>query len=457
MEGLGSDSAAAERLLATALDDPAELEPSETTRAADLLKSDKPSARTSAAWVLGLAAADDPETVLGLLPRIAKALEKPDCRRDAGRVLGYLGRHNPQAIAERLEELESERLRERCREAIWGQTAPRTVVDIPEEEPPESDSRMAGSLGGAGSDHWGWNPTSGTASVESTETERRRPPTERPTEPEQVDLPHDAYEVVATVRTGDAVDVGKAMYYEGESPNVATLHRFTVDPTEEFLEAFERRAASWAGISDHEAVVPVVDWGREPGAWLATEHVTGGDINQLAGPENLDATLWTLEKVADALAAAHRMGVTHGGLTPASIVRIPILSEPDAWAFPRVTGWGIAPLFREPTDKSTVPTRYAAPEMLAPEEFGNVDAATDIYQFGVVAYEALTGRPPFVVDERPLETAILEADPPDVSESNPAVPEALDAVLSKCLAGRKPRRFESAGTMRAQFRDAGGL
>jgi serine/threonine-protein kinase len=180
----------------------------------------------------------------------------------------------------------------------------------------------------------------------------------------------------------------------------------------------------------------------------AYEDTTG--VRNLEGEDRLTAAVWTLRTVARSLCFAHGRGVIHGGLTPGSVVRSSIISEPHAWRFPRVTDWGYVSLLREGAPPESVPDRYLAPEHLDAEAFGGVDGITDVYGFGLVAYETLVGRAPFTSEGE--ETTPRE---------ELSVPTALDrrlpdveSFLRRCLADRKPERFETVEAMMTAFRSA---
>lgn len=458
MDASERDAAVAGRLLAATVGGRADLEGSVVERSVALLGSDEKRARVTAAWTLGLAADEAPAAVLPAIPAIAAHLEDEATRSDAERALAYLGRSSPGDVEAAVEAVDDEDLQRRCREAIWGVGAPRTVVSLSEEEPePDPDPQVVGE-GSVNDPYWGWAGGSSTAYEPTGSDERRRgPPDRTPVEPPAVDRPHGDYEPVATLHDGDVVTVLKALYPDGSGGSAAaTLLQFHVEPTDAFREAFEYRTALWDSLSSHDHVLPVVDWGTEPGAWLAVEHAVGRGVAGLADDLGVDGAGWVLSRVADALCHAHERGVTHGGLTPAAVVRSDLVVEPGTWPFPRVTDWGLAALLAEYGPDRTLPTRHAAPEHLAPEEFGDVDDATDVFGFGVTAYEALVGRSPFTDREVPVREAVLEGDWRPASEVNPALPSGVDDVLAKCLAARKTERYETAQATRSEFRAAVG-
>jgi serine/threonine protein kinase len=302
------------------------------------------------------------------------------------------------------------------------------------------------------SDEWGWIGGSGRAEVYGTgsEPDRRQPPSERPVAPPTVDYDYDQYTPVERIYRAETVESFKVVFQTpdgGIEPGI--FKRFRPPDEDDFESLFYRRIGMWRSIDGHEAILPVVDWGADPTPWVVTAYEDADGVAELGRNGRLDAAVWTLSNVAESLCFAHRRGVIHGGLTPGSIVRSSIFTEPNAWRFPRVTDWGYVSLLRGNAALESVSARYLAPEHVDPESSGGVDGVTDVYGFGVVAYEALVGRPPFGPDS--------EAD------EGFSIPAALDrrfpeieSFLRRCLADRKPERFQTVEEMTTAFRAATG-
>ena len=442
-----ADRRDANRILSTALEDPDTVPERALDRAFELLDSDAKRVRVGAAWAFGIVAAETPGRVLPFVPRIAAHLEA-DSDGEHARALAYIARADSDAIEHRLRGMDEPAAR-RCREARWGQFAPRTVVETPDDG--NGDGADDGAAMGRGdSDAWGWVGGGTTAAYTAgSEPDRRRPPTERPVEPPPIDADLDRFTPAETIHRGDVVDSYKVVYHtpeRGSTPGL--LKRFRAPGAERFRSAFDRRMRMWHSIDDEASVLPVISWGTDPEPWVVTayEDVTG--VADIGRSGDLAAAVWTLRTVADSLRFAHARGVVHGGLTPGSVVRSSILSEPDAWRYPRLTDWGYLSLLRENALSSSVPDRYLAPEHAAPESFGPVDGVTDVYGFGTVAFEALTGRAPSPPDrDRPRSPDAEFPFPPELDRRAPD----LESVLARCLAGRKPERFETIEAMTAAF------
>ena len=169
------------------------------------------------------------------------------------------------------------------------------------------------------------------------------------------------------------------------------------------------------------------------------------------GPLPLAQALRCASEIAEALAAAHALGIVHRDLKPANIMLTKAGVE--------LLDFGLARL-REPivTDRGAIGAAgrdaltsaglilgtlpYMAPEQVRGED---VDARTDLFAFGAVLYEMLTGARAFAADSQAgLIAAILEHDPPPLSTRQPLTPPALERVVETCLAKNPGERWQHA-------------
>ena len=161
------------------------------------------------------------------------------------------------------------------------------------------------------------------------------------------------------------------------------------------------------------------------------------------GPIEPGAALRILKPVAKALSAAHAAGIAHRDLKPENIF---LTFDDEGQVFPKLLDFGIAKLMGESermSSKTRTGTPMGTPLYMSPEQCRgkNVDHRTDIYSFGIVAYEMLAGRVPFdgetVIDVMLAQTA-KDAVPP--SQVNPALSSAFDAPLLALLDKEPDRR-----------------
>ena len=163
--------------------------------------------------------------------------------------------------------------------------------------------------------------------------------------------------------------------------------------------------------------------------------------NERLSPE---VTLPLLRPMADALDALHGIGIVHRDVKPANIF---LAWEPSGEVSPKLLDFGLVKLQDSPgLTASGVPMGtpyYMSPEQCRGEK---VDARSDVYAFGIICYELLTGAPPFVGDSA---SAILVAHvvntPPPPSERTPELPTELDAPVLAMLAKDPAARPASVG------------
>jgi len=207
----------------------------------------------------------------------------------------------------------------------------------------------------------------------------------------------------------------------------------------EHQERMHRAAVAAARLS-HPNIVATFDTGYDAGAaYFVTELVDGPTLAEVLarqGPlrPSLGATICA--NVADALAAAHRVGILHGDVRSENI----FVSE----------GFGRAPTVKV-TDFGLGPATAAAALYQAPEVLGGAepDQRSEVFSIGVVLYEVLVGRPPF--EAVPATAPASSRTPSELQrprQLRAGIPRALEAVALKALATDPADRFATAADMR---------
>jgi serine/threonine-protein kinase len=208
----------------------------------------------------------------------------------------------------------------------------------------------------------------------------------------------------------------------------------------EFLVRFFSEAQAVARISDPH-VVGVLDFGQHEGEpFLVMEYVPGGTLSELVGQPIVPERV--CEIIADAargVAAAHAQGLIHRDIKPGNILL-------DDEGHAKIADFGIAAATGTEnltaTGAAIGSPHYISPEHVSAKE---VTPRSDVYSFGIVLFELLTGCRPFGGDNvTAIAIAQVETDPPVPGSINPDVPEALDALVLKCLAKDPEARFQSA-------------
>lgn len=214
------------------------------------------------------------------------------------------------------------------------------------------------------------------------------------------------------------------------------LHRQSATATLSEPSRFFREAQLLSELR-HPGIVSYVAHGQtsEGQLYLAMEWLSGHDLGKRLsqGTLSLTETLTLCRTIADALAAAHRVGIVHRDLKPSNLfLRDGQIDQVTLFDF------GIAQRHRSEPSVSRTGVVVGTPEYMAPEQArGERSAvpATDIFALACIVYACLTGRPPFVGEHvAALLTKILFEEPPRLRTLYPAAPEALDALLVDMLA-----------------------
>ena len=224
----------------------------------------------------------------------------------------------------------------------------------------------------------------------------------------------------------------------------------------ELRERFEREARAISSLN-HPHICTLYDVGREGDAdYLVMELLDGETLAARLerGPLRLDEALKIAAQIADALAAAHKQGIVHRDLKPGNVVVTKTGAKVLDFGLAKLRDEGIADATRTTalTSQGTMlgTVQYMAPEQL---EGKPVDHRADLFAFGALLHEMLTGKRAFEGQSHASVIAsILKEDPRPVSQFAPATPAALDRVVKSCLAKDPDERWQSAGDLARELR-----
>ena len=257
------------------------------------------------------------------------------------------------------------------------------------------------------------------------------------------------YQVIEELGKGGMGRVYKVFDIEVREKLALKLLKPEIATDADTVERF-RNELRLARTVSHRNVCRMHDLGREEetGTYFITmEYVPGEDLKSLIhriGALPVGKAVTIARQAAEGLAEAHRLGVVHRDLKPQNIMI-------DREGAVRIMDFGIA---RSVRTKSITGAgvMIGTPEYMSPEqvEGKETDARSDIYSFGVVLFEMLTGRLPFEGDT-PLSIAVKQKSepPPDPRTINAQVPEDLGKLVLKCLEKEKGKRFASADDLLA--------
>jgi hypothetical protein len=203
----------------------------------------------------------------------------------------------------------------------------------------------------------------------------------------------------------------------------------------------------------HPAVLQVLAWGESPaGLYFVTELVDGEDLKvsiRRRGPWPPAAAAALGATLADALAAAHALGIVHRDVKPNNVM-IAADGSVRLLDFGLARGAGI-----DLTTLTRTGTILGTPGYMSPEQFDThgVDERSDLYSLGVVLFEVVTGRLPFT-GQTPIAVAIgHKTEPPPLPRSiRPGIPAWLERVIMRCLEKDPARRPATAAELAADLR-----
>src|SRR5579859_625654 len=218
---------------------------------------------------------------------------------------------------------------------------------------------------------------------------------------------------------------------------------------EGFVKRFETEAKTLARL-DHPNILTIYDFEMNEGvAFLTMPLIRGGTLRDILNRGPLDTlTAWRyLREIGDGLQHAHDAGIVHRDLKPTNV-----LIHSDGRAL--LADFGLARGAGQPTHLTTIGLAIGTPGYMAPEQVmgHDVDRRADIYAMGVLTFEMLTGRLPYIGANRmEVAYATVNSPIPAAVKLNPVLPDELDQLLAKVLAKDPAQRPQTVRDLLAQM------
>jgi Tol biopolymer transport system component len=280
------------------------------------------------------------------------------------------------------------------------------------------------------------------------------------------------YEIHSPLGAGGMGEVYRALDTRLDRTVAVKVLASHLSSSPELKQRMEREARSISSLN-HPSICHLYDIGSQDGAdYLVMEFLEGETLAERLrkGALPLNDVLKIGIAIAEALAFAHRSGIVHRDLKPGNIMLTQAgaklmdfgLSKPLG-AQTAVAGSGVAPSFTAmptmsgPSPLSPLTTagsiigtiQYMSPEQIEGKE---ADARSDIFAFGGVLYEMVTGKRPFAGKSQiSLASSILESDPQPASALNASIPRAVEHVITTCLQKDPEERYQTAHDIKLEL------
>lgn len=249
------------------------------------------------------------------------------------------------------------------------------------------------------------------------------------------------YHILEQLGEGGMAVVYKAYDTKLERNVALKVIRTELKDREKFLKRFRREAKALTKLT-HPNIVGLIDFDvdEDNNPYIVMEYIPGGNLKSwMNGPIHWQTAVEMLVPIADALGFAHQQGILHRDVKPGNI----LMTEGGQLM---LSDFGVAKVLanEETTDLTTTGMGVGTPEYMAPEQFvsQDIDQRADIYALGVVLYEMVAGRKPFIADT-PYAVAIKQSQDPLPPPRNfvKDIPETIERVFYKALAKKPDDRY----------------
>jgi serine/threonine-protein kinase len=256
------------------------------------------------------------------------------------------------------------------------------------------------------------------------------------------------YKIERVLGEGGMGIVYKAVHTALGKPLAIKVLRPEVSKNEEIVMRFRQEAQSASQIGNPH-IIDISDFGSlsDGSTYFAMEFLAGRSLTAALAeqPFSTERTIHVVKQIANALGAAHEIGIVHRDMKPDNVQ---LLDRGGAKDFVKVLDFGIAKVGGSTSKLTQAGQVFGTPHYMSPEQCAgtNVDHRTDIYAVGVILYEMATGKVPFDADNlMGILTKHLYETPIAPHELAPPVDvaPAMEAVILKCLQKKPEHRYQS--------------
>ncbi|GAB4544439.1 MAG: hypothetical protein OHK0023_01230 [Anaerolineae bacterium] len=259
------------------------------------------------------------------------------------------------------------------------------------------------------------------------------------------------YRIVSVLGKGGMATVYRARHEDLSREVALKVIKANLADSDEFLERFQREARVVAQL-DHPNIVTIYETGQtENTIYIAMRLLLGGNLSERIQRQalDLDETLRIATQIGAALNYAHQQGIMHRDLKPLNVLF-------DSIGNAVLTDFGLARSTNSQTMLTQSGVAMGTPSYMAPEQWvgDHIDPRADIYAFGIMLYEMLTGKLPFI-GETPARLMFqhLTEAPKPIYMYRPELPKEINDVIVRALAKDPDNRYQNADDLVRDLQD----